>query len=308
MKQKYLNHNFKAKSLAKIERINAIINEYRGRELTLRQMFYQLVARGFIENSKKEYDNLGNLVSNARYAGLIDWETIEDRTREYLGSSRINFTPSEEIEFTAKNFTLDKWTNQPVYLEVWLEKDAMKTVVARGCRATGTPYFSTRGYCSASELWRAAQHFIKRADCKERHIIYLGDHDPSGIDMPRYLDERLKLFGADVEIHRIALTMEQVQEFNPPPSFVKATDTRGTGYIEKYGETCWELDALKPGYVENLVDSAIRPYFDEKIFAETKALERDQKRELQFISDNYDAIIPSRKKNKPHSSILRTQN
>lgn len=291
MKIKYKKRNFKTKSLKKIEQINSIIDEYCGQELTLRQTFYQLVARGLIENSKKEYDKLVNLVSNARYAGLIDWQAIEDRTREYLGSSRYNFTPAEEVEFIAENYHLDAWTNQPCYVEVWLEKDAMKPIVARGCSKTGTPYFSTRGYCSASELWRAAQHFIKREDCKERHIIYLGDHDPSGVDMPRYLAEKMKLFSADVEIHRVALTMEQIQQFNPPPSYVKPTDKRGTGYIEKFGEVCWELDALKPGYVEKLVDASIRPYFDEKIFAETKARERELKQELQLISDNYDAIV-----------------
>lgn len=293
MKRKYENHNFKTKSLKRIEQVNAIIDEYTGRQLTLRQMFYQLVARGYIENSKKEYDNLGSLISKARYAGLIDWEKLEDKTRDYCGSSRYNSTPAEHIENAVEYFSLNYWTNQPVYLEVWCEKDAMIDIVAAGCRDTETPYFSCRGYCSASSLYRAAQHFIRRNDCKERHIIYLGDHDPSGKDMPRYLAERFKLFGASVEIHPIALTMEQIQLFNPPPSYVKATDTRKTGYIEKYGDTCWELDALPVGFVEKLVDSAIRPYIDEKIVAETLAKEAEQKRELQLIADNYFEIVDS---------------
>ena len=287
MKRKYENHNFKQKSLKKIEQVNAIIDEYTGRQLTLRQMFYQLVARGIVKNSKNEYDNLGNLIANARYAGLIDWEKIEDKTRDYQGSYGLSWTPAEQIENAVKYFRLNKWQNQPIYVEVWCEKDAMIDIVKRGCRTTGTPCFSTRGYCSASELWRAANHFIRRSDCKERHIIYLGDHDPSGVDMPRYIAEKMKLFGADVEIHRIALTMEQIQQFNPPPSFVKTTDARKTGYIEKYGDTCWELDALKPGFVEQLVDSAIRPYIDQRILAETLAQEEEQRKELQLISDNY---------------------
>ena len=291
MRKKYKEHTFKAKSLAKLELVNSIIDEYRGYDLTLRQCFYQMVARGFIPNTKKEYDNLGILITNARYAGLIDWEKIEDKTRNYQGSYSLSWTPAEKLQSAAKYFHLHKWQNQPNYVEVWCEKDAMIDIVARGCRATQTPYFSTRGYCSASELWRAANHFIKRNDCKGRYIIYLGDHDPSGVDMPRYLDERMKLFGADVEIRRIALTMEQIKTFNPPPSFVKATDTRRTGYIEKYGETCWELDALKPGFVEQLVDSAIRPLMDEKILAQTLELEKEQRRELELVADNYDAIV-----------------
>lgn len=295
MKKKFENHDFKAKSLAKIERINSIIDEYKSQQLTLRQMFYQLVARGFIENSQREYKNLGNLISQARYAGLIDWDVIEDRTRSYLGSSRYNSTPASEIRYAADFFRLDKWTNQPIYVEVWLEKQAMEPIIARGCLPTGTPYFCCRGYCSASELYRAAQHFIKREDCKERHIIYLGDHDASGLQMPEYIADRMKLFGAQVEIHRIALTMEQIQTFNPPPSYVKVTDTRGSGYIEKYGDTCWELDALKPGYVEKLVDDAIRPYFDEKIHADVLAMEQEQRRELELLAENYEDIMSTLK-------------
>lgn len=291
MKEKFREHKFKDKSLKKIERINAIVDEYKGRSLTLRQMFYQLVARGYIENNQREYKNLGNLISNARYAGLIDWDVIEDKTRNHVGSVRYNYTPAEEIASVAKYFRLGKWTNQPVYVEVWCEKDAMIDIVADGCRPTGTPYFSCRGYCSASEMHNAAKCFIWRNDCKERHIIYLGDHDPSGKDCPRYIADCIKTFGADVEIHPIALTMEQIKQFNPPPSYVKANDTRKTGYIEKYGDTCWELDALPPGYVEQLVDSAIRPYFDEKIYSEILALEAEQRRELQLVSDNYANII-----------------
>lgn len=291
MKQKFIDHKFKPQSLEKIERINSIIDEYGGSSLTLRQMFYQLVARGFIENSKKEYDNLGTLISKARYAGLIDWANIADKTRNHLGYSGRRREPEEEIIRAANYFSQNSWLNQPVYVECWVEKDAMYSIVKRGCRDTDTPCFSCRGYCSSSEMYQAAMHFIKREDCKERHIIYLGDHDPSGLDMPRYIADCMKIFGANVEIHRIALTQEQIQQFNPPPSFVKTTDTRKTGYIEKYGDTCWELDALKPGYVEKLVDSAIRPYIDEKILAETLAQEAEQRQELQLVADNYANII-----------------
>lgn len=291
MKKKFEDHKFLKKSIVKIDHVNSIIDEYRGKSLTLRQVFYQLVARGFVENSKNEYDKLGALISNARYAGLIDWNVIEDKTRNHVGNYGSSWTPAEKIKSAAEYFRLNKWQNQPVYVEVWCEKDAMVDVVKSGCRPTGTPCFSCRGYCSASEMYRAAKHFIYRADCKERHIIYLGDHDPSGVDMPRYIADRMKLFGASVEIHRIALTMEQIQQFNPPPSYVKATDTRKTGYIKKYGDTCWELDALKPGFVEELVDSAIRPYFDEKIYEQVLALEKEQRAELQLVADNYHEVV-----------------
>jgi len=291
MKIKYVEHNFRQKSLKKIELVNSIIDEYEGRPLTLRQMFYQLVARGHIENNQKQYERLRDLVGDARYAGLIDWNAIEDKTRNHVGRYGKEKSPAEQISNVANYFCQSTWLRQPVYLEVWVEKDAMFDVVKRGCRPTGTPCFSCRGYCSASELWRAANHFINRNDCKERHIIYLGDHDAGGLQMPEYIAEKMKLFGAKVELHRIALTMEQIQKFNPPPSFTKEKDQRGEWYKKNFGEKCWELDALPPGYVEQLVDSAIRPYFDEKIYSEILALEAEQRRELQLVSDNYADVI-----------------
>ena len=140
-------------------------------------------------------------------------------------------------------------------------------------------------------MWQAAQRFIAKNDRDGRYIIYLGDHDPSGIDMTRDITDRMKLFGSNVEVRRIALTMEQVQTFNPPPNPTKITDKRAKNYIKNFGAESWELDALEPQFIGRLIDSEIRPLLDDKILAETFALELEQRRELQFISDHYHDII-----------------
>lgn len=292
MKIKYEEHKFNGKSLDIIEHANTIIEEYsrQGYNLTLRQTYYQLVARGFIENSESSYKRTGDIINNARLAGLVDWEAITDRTRNLRGGNA-NILPSKIIKTDAEFFSLDKWTNQPNYVEVWVEKDALIDVVGKGCRETDTQYFSCRGYCSQSEMWQAAQRFIKKGDRAGRYLIYLGDHDPSGIDMTRDITDRMKLFGANVEIRRIALTMEQIKTFNPPPNPAKLTDRRATAYIKQFGEHSWELDALEPQFIRQLIDSEIRPLMDEKILAQTLELEKEQRRELEFVADNYDLII-----------------
>ena len=312
MKIKYEERKFTKSNLELIERVNAVIGEYsrQGFGLTLRQVYYQLVARGFIENTEKSYKRIIDLVSNARLAGLIDWDAITDRTRNLRGGNA-NITPAEKIEYAARYFSLDKWTNQPNYAEVWVEKDALVDVIGKACYDSDTRYFSCRGYCSLSEMWQAAQRFIRREDREGRYnyIIYLGDHDPSGIDMPRDIADRLKLFGANVEIRRVALTMKQIQTFNPPPNPAKTTDKRAADYIRKFGEQSWELDALEPQFITQLIQSEIRKLMDTDIIAEICELENKQRAELQLISDNYyDAVAYLQKKLARDTSADRKEN
>ena len=292
MKIKYEEHKFNARSLELIEHVNAVIAEYsrQGYELTLRQTYYQLVARGFIENSEKSYKRVGDLINNARLAGLIDWEAITDRTRELRGGN-CNVPPAKMIENDALIFSLDKWTNQPNYVEIWVEKDALIDVVGTACHQSDTPYFSCRGYCSQSEMWQAAQRFIRKGNCEGRYLIYLGDHDPSGIDMTRDVADRMKLFGAIVDIRRVALTMEQIKTFNPPPNPAKITDRRAVAYIKRWGHESWELDALEPKFITQLIQGEIDALMDDKIVAQTVALEREMQQDLQLISDNYERVI-----------------
>lgn len=292
MKIKYEEHKFNRKSLSIIDNINNIINEYlqQGYELTLRQTYYQLVARGIIENTEASYKRTGDLINNARLAGLISWNAITDRTRTLRGGAT-NISPATRIELEALYFSIDKWTNQPNYAEVWVEKDALIDIVANACAKTDTPYFSCRGYCSQSEMWRAAQRFISKKNLEGRYIIYLGDHDPSGIDMTRDIANRLKLFGASVEIRRIALNMKQIEKLKPPPNPAKTTDKRAAAYIKQYGQESWELDALSPQFLSELIKAEICALMDNKIISQTLALEEAQRDELRLIYDNYGEIV-----------------
>ena len=264
---------------------------HRGYELTLRQTYYQLVARGYIPNNERSYKNIGNLINDGRLAGLIDWHSITDRTRNLRRNSHWT-TPSSVIESAMYSYMLDKWEGQPNYVEVWVEKDALVDIVGQACGGIDTPFFSCRGYTSQSEMWAAAQRFIRQNRIRDNcFIIHLGDHDPSGIDMTRDIQERLWMFGADVEVKRVALTMEQVQTYNPPPNPAKITDSRCGKYMEEFGNESWELDALEPQMMTRLIRDEVTALRDDDIYQAVCNREAKEKEELRMISRRYGEAV-----------------
>lgn len=293
-KIQYKEIRFRQSSLDLIRLVNEVINDYKaqGYELTLRQVYYQLVARGYIPNNERSYKNIGNLINDGRLAGLIDWYAITDRTRNLRGNSHWD-TPSEVIASAKYSYLLDKWEGQPNYVEVWVEKDALVDVVGQACRPLDVPYFSCRGYTSQSEMWMAAQRFRRQDFREQRIIIHLGDHDhdPSGIDMTRDIQERLDMFGADVYVKRVALTMEQIDFYSPPPNPAKITDSRCDKYIAQYGHESWELDALEPKVITDLIKEQVTMYRDDGLYLRICNKENREKRELQMLCDHYDDAV-----------------
>lgn len=291
-KIQYKEIKFRQNSLDLINLVNQVVDEYKaqGYELTLRQAYYQLVARGYIPNNERSYKNIGNLINDGRLAGLIDWYSITDRTRYLRGHSHWD-EPTDVIASAKYSYNLDKWKGQPNYVEVWVEKDALVDIVGQACDPIDTPYFSCRGYTSQSEMWGAAQRFIRQGYREQRIIIHLGDHDPSGIDMTRDIQERLNMFGADVYVKRVALTMNQIDQYNPPPNPAKLSDSRCHAYMEQFGDESWELDALEPSVITNLIRNEVTAFRDDVIYQEVCDREHREKEELQMLVDNYDETV-----------------
>jgi hypothetical protein len=290
----YIDRKFSGSSLQIIEQANQIVADYQaqGYQLTLRQLYYQFVARDLIENTQKEYKRIGGIINDGRLAGLIDWRAIEDRTRNLDVKDYSYGSPAQAINLTAESYVLDKWGGQPKYVEVWVEKEAMDDIVLQACADRVVPHFCCRGYVSQSEMWGAAMRLIRRENRgKDVTIIHLGDHDPSGIDMTRDIQDRLRTFGSQATMIRIALNMDQVEQYQPPPNFAKTTDSRFADYMAEYGNESWELDALEPRMLDTLVRETIEQHVDSELWDRRVARQERERRELTDISAYYDDVL-----------------
>ena len=240
----------------------------------------------------RSYKRLGSIVSDARCAGLIDWSAITDRTR-FLRGHQWLADAADAVRDAAEDFQLDKWENQENRLEVWIEKDALIGVIADVCGEFDVNYFSCRGYTSQSELWRAGRRLAHYARSGQTPIvIHLGDHDPSGMDMTRDIGERVSMFAEQhVEIVRIALNMDQVEEYEPPPNPAKLTDSRAQGYVDQYGYDSWELDALEPTMMAGLIADTITGYREHDKWDAKVDEEKEQRRQLKAASRDWDGVM-----------------
>jgi hypothetical protein len=262
MKEAFITKRFTYSSLAMIDQVNQILMEMsaKGYTLTLRQLYYQLVSRDLIPNNLKSYKNLGSLVSDARQAGMIDWEYLEDRNRSTKGNQHWD-NPAQIVKAAYNSYRIDKWAGQPWHIEVMVEKDALSGVLDPVCRRLDISYTANKGYSSSSTMYeigkRLAQKFFQEG--KKVMMIYLGDHDPSGIDMTRDVMERLRMYADvdDIEVERIALNMDQIRLWNPPENPAKETDSRADGYIAQFGYSSWELDAVRPEDIDELITTLV---------------------------------------------------
>ncbi len=256
----YKERDFTKPILRLIGIANSIIQEYEGDGLsmTLRQLYYQFVARDVLPNSSASYNQLKGAISEGRMAGLVSWTAIEDRTRGLRGLDH-HLSPVATFRAARASYRLDLWADQQWRPEVWVEKEALAGVVGDICDQLRVDYFAVRGYNSQSEQWRAGRRFAGYVGRGQRPIVFhLGDHDPSGIDMTRDNRDRLTMFaGTPVIVERLALNFSQIEELRPPPNPVKMKDSRSDDYRDRFGDQSWELDALSPAYIRKLISDAV---------------------------------------------------
>jgi len=277
MKQQFIERLKLSKSnIIMLNKINDILEEYvnDGYTLTLRQLYYQLVSRDVIPNNDKEYAKLSNILKNGRMAGVVDWSSIEDRVRVPKLPYWVTGV-DDAIMDTIKQYRLNRMWGQNKAVEIWVEKDALSNVLYRVTKKYHIQLMVNRGYSSVSAMYDA----YKRLNTGDI-ILYFGDHDPSGMDMIRDIKERLNEFGIDVDVKPIALTMDQIKEFNPPPNPAKISDPRAKWYIEKYGKTSWELDALPPKMLIRLAESAVEEIIDMDLYNE---MIKQEKRDINKL-------------------------
>lgn len=349
--ERYRAVNFKPDSLVRIDECNAIISSYQAQGLTLslRQLYYQLVSANLITNEERSYKQLSSLVSDARLAGRMDWDAIEDRVRRPYAASEWD-SIGDLVDGALRAFRLPRWAGQENYVELWVEKDALANVLQPIAHEFHITLMVNRGYSSQSAMYESAARFLEacrapeapddpdyrlddqnemecetcygsgqcqkcdgagtrgrkeekeclecggdgechaagcrdgftRAFVRRPVLLYLGDLDPSGEDMVRDIKERLEMFGVhDLDIRKLALTPAQVRQYNPPPNPAKVTDPRAAEYIRQHGTRSWEVDALPPNILAQIIRAELATVCDVKAMEVVKKREEVEKKKLR---------------------------
>ena len=291
MKQCYIPKTFQPATMALIDYINDVIDDYQkqGFRLTVRQLYYQLVARAIIPNTLQEYKRIASIINDGKLAGLIDWEAIEDRTREFTRQTRWH-NAAQILKAAVDSYHKDMWANQSARVFVIVEKEALVGVLEPTCRSLDVPLLAARGYPSGTVLREFVESDISLALEAGQYplILHLGDHDPSGIDMSRDLETRISLFaGEEVELRRIALNMPQIEEVKPPENPAKVTDSRFDAYQRQFGSKSWELDALSPTYLANLLRREIESNIDDALWKEIADEVKHTKGRILELSEGF---------------------
>lgn len=292
MKEKFEEWAPTVASRSRVEQCEEIINEYQaqGLKLTLRQLYYQFVSRGLIPNTDRSYKNLGSIVSRARVAGMLDWDAIEDRGRRPDTPNEFD-DPGHLVEVALRAYRLDRWAGQTCYAELWVEKAALAGVLEPLASEFHVTLMVNKGYSSQSAMYESAQRITNGAvvdddDPRPVYIFYLGDHDPSGQDMVRDIQDRLNLYTHHVipiTVETVALTTKQVRQYRPPPNPTKLTDSRAKGYLAKHGHECWEVDALDPSTLQALIRDAFETVIDVEAMDRVKKQENVDKARLRKL-------------------------
>lgn len=293
---KYREARISKSNRIRLQQINQIIENYQsqGYVLTLRQLYYQLVSKDIIPNKVAEYAKISTLLKEGRMGGLVDWDAIEDRLRKPSQPASWD-NPEQILNACIRQYRRNRMEDQTNYIEVWVEKDALSGVLKRVTEQYGIPIVVNRGYSSVTAMRDAHIRFEQalNSGADAIKVIYIGDFDPSGQDMIRDIYDRIGEFNEsrdygyeeayDFEIIPIALTLEQIRQYNPPPNPAKITDPRAKDYITKYGPTSWEVDALPPEVLNTIVTEAINHIIDLDTFYEKKSAEQSDINKLQSL-------------------------
>lgn len=257
----------------------------RDHPMTVRQAFYRLVGLGAIGKTETEYKaTVCRLLTEMRRAGALPFGWIADNTR-WMRKPRTFANLEEALRSTAQTYRRAVWDAQAAYVEIWLEKDALAGVLLDVTTPWDVPLMVTRGYPSLSFLYEAAEQI--REVKKPAYLYYFGDHDPSGVHIPRKIEQDLRTFAPSSTIHfrRVAVTPDQIDAWGLPTRPTKQTDTRARGFE---GESV-EVDAIEPGRLRDLVTASIERHVDERALARMRAVEREERAALNEFVSNWGA-------------------
>ena len=267
----------------------AVFQQY-ATALTLRQLFYRLVAKRIIDNTLSNYKGLSRIMVKARERGDVSDRSIEDRTRRtynrdsgYDSSEDFVEGLQDRIKDVWEDFTMPLWDGQPRRVEVWIEKEALARLSSEAAAEYNVVTNPTRGYPSYTYVKDGARRMRWYPEKPEIVVLYFGDYDPSGLDIERDLNRRLLRYGApDLTVKRVALTLDQIREYELPPMMAKGSDPRLARFVADTGGTdVVELDAIEPDALTDLIVEAIQEHLDKDLWAERLEEIRTEKEALE---------------------------
>ncbi|WP_019011277.1 hypothetical protein [Deinococcus aquatilis] len=266
---------------AELATLHAALYEYAGQNypVTVRQLFYAMTVQGHAPKTENGYDLVGRELVKMRERHALPFHWIADNTR--WQRKPVTYAGIEEmLDITAQTYRRSLWIEAPAHVEVWLEKDALAGVLVEETRRYDVPLMVTRGYPSLTFLHSAALSIAEQA--RPVHIYYFGDHDPSGVDIPRKVEEGLKRYAPAAQIHfeRVAVNEEQIRAWNLPGRPTKATDSRAKTFR---GESV-EVDAIPPLQLRELTRGCIERHLDQRRLGQLQRIEQEERGQLLEIA------------------------
>lgn len=299
------------KNEARAETVMAVTDELRAYwPLTLRQIYYRLLSQrhfqipewqakknGELQPLANSYNALSTLIKWMRIDGKLPWQALEDRTRSI--SDKKGYSGVEEFIDTEISWFLDGYNRcliqgQEVHVEVWFEKEGLSKIFLD----TIFPYCIRGVVCRGYQSVTFIADFYKRAEKamnigQKPIILYFGDLDPSGEQMLEAIRDTFEIdMGlSGVEFQRVALSPEQVEEYDLPrdPTAAKKTDTRYKKYAERYGDLAVEIDALHPEQLKQIIRESIERVVDMTLFEQQEEVEEMDQDKLESLRSE---IIP----------------
>ena len=256
MKIKYVDKRFQQKSLERIEAVNSILTEYeaQGYQMTIRQLFYQMVSRKITPFDNREYDKLITLIANGRNSGYIDWGQIVDRSRDAYQVKMFDSVESA-LKQAAKKYYIDIWQGMPLKPVIWYEKAGLAQIIGRVAAKYNIEHMATRGENSLTWLHSVSQQ-------SAIVILYLGDHDGHGVQISDGMQSKVKLYSnGTVQFKRIAISLDQGEAINAPKIPLKDVKNLSFDYAQRFGcKYGYEIDAFSPVQLSQLIEDEVEKF------------------------------------------------
>jgi hypothetical protein len=273
------------KSLELLKQVQQVIQSY-DFALTLRQIYYQLVAKQIIPNQQKYYKTISRLCVIGRDENMLPEDSFADRLREI--DKPTSWDDLGDFMKTVKGaYKKSKWNNQAAYVETWTEKDALRGVISPITYEYDVPLLVVRGQVSRTAIYESYKRFEQKAkEEKDCYLFYFGDFDPSGISIYKSLADRIRNFGDYGELikfERIALTREQIETYGLPQDPAKTSDPNYSKFVSEHGDNVVELDALPPDVLRELIEESIESSIDNVLLSQVQETEKEEKTRLHHL-------------------------